>query len=286
MTAARRGPRPARLGRVVIVGRGRVGRALHAALDAARVRVTLVAGRAAATSARVADADVVVLAVPDAAIAGLAARLEVAPGTVVLHTAGQHTEEVLDSARARGAEVGVFHPAASVVRGLAAPVFVVRGEAPAVRAARSLAAALDAHVVHTRVPRASYHALCALLANGAVGLAHASVEGLRELGIAPRDARAIAASLLRSVAHNVDAMDVPAALTGPIQRGDRAAVARHRSALAALDARTLAAYDAVAPLVLACALDAGLSARDARAIAALIATTGARRRRPRARARR
>ncbi|MEM9074249.1 MAG: DUF2520 domain-containing protein, partial [Myxococcota bacterium] len=73
--------------KVVIVGRGRVGKGLSAALRASDLEVSLRSGR---TTLRGIDPDVVVLAVPDAAIADVAARI--APATskacVFLHCAG------------------------------------------------------------------------------------------------------------------------------------------------------------------------------------------------------
>lgn len=52
--------------------------------------------------------DVVVLAVPDAAIAGVAAQLQVKPGTVVVHTSGSQPLALLQSIP--GAKTGVFYP--------------------------------------------------------------------------------------------------------------------------------------------------------------------------------
>jgi predicted short-subunit dehydrogenase-like oxidoreductase (DUF2520 family) len=63
---------------------------------------------------------------------------------------------------------------------------------------------------------------------------------------------------LRTVGENVARVGTPAALTGPIVRGDAATVRAHRDALDAVDPDARAAYDALAPHVLACALAAGL----------------------------
>jgi predicted short-subunit dehydrogenase-like oxidoreductase (DUF2520 family) len=52
--------------------------------------------------------DVVVLAVPDAALAGVAAELEVAPGTIVVHTSGSQPLALLQPIQ--GAHIGVFYP--------------------------------------------------------------------------------------------------------------------------------------------------------------------------------
>jgi predicted short-subunit dehydrogenase-like oxidoreductase (DUF2520 family) len=52
--------------------------------------------------------DVVVLAVPDFALAGVAAELEVAPGTIVLHTSGSQPLALLQAIQ--GGHIGVFYP--------------------------------------------------------------------------------------------------------------------------------------------------------------------------------
>jgi predicted short-subunit dehydrogenase-like oxidoreductase (DUF2520 family) len=104
----------------------------------------------------------------------------------------------------------------------------------------------------------AYHAAAALVANGAAALAHAGVDVLVALGIERREAARTLAGLLRSVADNVAHVGVPDALTGPIARGDAATVRLHRAALARLGKDELAAYDAVAPVIVRTASDAGL----------------------------
>ena len=52
--------------------------------------------------------DVIILAVPDATLRGVAANMEVSPGTIVVHTSGSQPLEVLDTIT--GARTGVFYP--------------------------------------------------------------------------------------------------------------------------------------------------------------------------------
>lgn len=105
---------------------------------------------------------------------------------------------------------------------------------------------------------ARYHAAAALMANGAAALANAGVALLRDQGVAQHDAERAMAGLLRSVAENVAKVGVPAALSGPIMRGNADTVASHREALSDT-AEGLAAYDAIAPIIVACAAAQGLS---------------------------
>ena len=140
MPAARRTPRaaglpaaadaPARL-RVGIVGAGRVGAVLGAALAAAGHDVVAAAGLSAASAERaarllpgvpllptdevVAAADLVVLAVPDDTLAGLVAGLAETgvwrAGQLAFHTSGAHGLAVLEPAARAGVLPLALHPA-------------------------------------------------------------------------------------------------------------------------------------------------------------------------------
>jgi predicted short-subunit dehydrogenase-like oxidoreductase (DUF2520 family) len=58
------------------------------------------------------------------------------------------------------------------------------------------------------------------------------------------------ASLLRNAVANITTLGPRAALTGPAARGDKAAIARQGAAVAAWDAPTGAAYQALSELAL------------------------------------
>lgn len=222
----------------------------------------------------------IVLAVPDPALAVLADRIarSVRPGAVVLHVAGGLGRDVLAPCRAAGAPIGVMHPLVSFASARHAPplagaTFVIDGDPRAVRAARAIARSLGARALVLPLHGPAYHAVAALLANGAAALAALSVDAFVALGAPRRDAERASAALLGSVASNITSVGLPAALTGPIVRGDARAVARHRDALAALDRGALSAYDAVAPAILQVARRAGLDPRSARAIRVALGAT-------------
>jgi predicted short-subunit dehydrogenase-like oxidoreductase (DUF2520 family) len=258
--------------KIIVLGRGRVGTGLSRALRAAGVRVRLAPARTAARELR--DADAVVLAVPDNAIAAIAH--EIAPalrrGAVVFHCAGARDVSELAPCAERGAETGVLHPLVSFANAKAPPsmrgaTFVVHGSPRAIAAGKRLARACRGRAVVAPAHGPAYHAAAALVANGSAALAHAAVRVLERLGLGRDDAEHAVGGLLRSVADNVETIGVPAALTGPIARGDAGAVAAHRVALGRTDRAALAAYDGVAPAVLACARDAGLSEASSRSVA-------------------
>lgn len=253
--------------KVVFVGRGKVGTALYRSALEASLDATLARGSAPDRSS-LDGADLVVLAVPDAAIgkvgAEIARRVE---GPVLVHCAGARGPGALAEARARGASVGAMHPLVSFANAehpppLSGALFLVDGDARAVALARILAVALGARPVERAAHGPAYHAAAALAANGAAALAFHSIRILGRLGISRDDAREGVAALLASVAANVRTLGVPAALTGPIVRGDADTVRAHRSAIAAHPAAK-AAYDCVGEAVLACARAAGLPKRPA-----------------------
>lgn len=254
---------------MVLVGRGRVGRGLARALRAGGATVHLLRGQ----TTRLPDANVVVLCVPDGQVPEVSRRLDaLAPARVpFLHCAGALGPEALACAhRPRGA----LHPMVSFADPRRPPLvagttFTIAGDVAARRAARRLARIAGARVLDAPLHGAGYHAAAALVANGAAGLATVGAELLEALGAERRDAERTLAGLLRTVADNVERLGVPAALTGPIRRGDVDTVIAHRRALRRYG-QALAAYDAMAPIILRTAQAAGLPPGKARALRRLL----------------
>lgn len=196
----------------------------------------------------------------------------------MLHCAGARTAQELSALTPAGVSTGVLHPLVSFVRGARAELrgaaMVATGDRRALVRARWLTRAVGARLVVAApgVHGPRYHAAAALAANGAVGLAWAARALLVEQGLAPRQADHALASLLSSVAHNLQQVGLPGALSGPILRGDAAAVRAHRAALR--DAPIAAsAYAGVAPAVLDCARAAGLGRAEARRVTAALRAT-------------
>lgn len=257
---------------VTIVGRGRVGRGLARSLGSAEDTVVALGGHRT-PAAKLMNADVVVLAVPDDSIEAAAAEVSrhVRPATVVLHCAGARGTGELASCQERGCPVGVMHPLVSFPSNRKTPslegtTFTVNGDPRAVAAARSIAKRCGARAVPGKTGNPAYHAAASMAANGAAGLAFAAVAVLERLGFSRRDAERAIGGLLRTVGDNVQELGVPAALTGPVTRGEPETVARHRSAMRRRGKPALESYDAILPVIVRCARAAGLPARKAREI--------------------
>jgi len=266
---------------VCVVGRGKVGRALYRALHEAGEPCTLVAGRgllAGTESVRkLGRHRTFVFAVPDGSIRELAEKLAPLLDARVraLHCAGARGVGELGALRERGVAVALFHPLVSFASSrqrsaLRGATFTSLGDRRATSEAKRLSRRIGARCVVlpelSDSEAARYHAAAALVANGAAALADVAARILRELGYGQRDAERALSSLLASVAGNVARVGVPAALTGPVVRGDASTVARHLDALAESDQAASRAYAALQPTVVASALARGLGSREARAI--------------------
>jgi len=95
-----------------------------------------------------------------------------------------------------------------------------------------------------------YHA-AAVFATNFLPVLQATAEDLwQATGMPAELIPALRASLLRNAVANITTLGPQAALTGPAARGDTAAIARQGAAVAAWDAQTGAAYDALSALAL------------------------------------
>jgi predicted short-subunit dehydrogenase-like oxidoreductase (DUF2520 family) len=215
--------------RLAIVGQGRMGTALARALpDAAGPFPRGFDG---------AGFDAVILAVPDGAIAAAAAAI--VPGPLVGHCAGALGLDVLAPHEAFG-----LHPLMTVTR--AAARFegaggAIAGSTPrALAYARQLATRLGLQAVEIAdADRAIYHAAASVASNFLVTLEDAAEELLALTGADRR----ILVPLVQAALDHWAALGGPAAITGPIARGDAGTVARQRAAIEARAAHLLPLFD-------------------------------------------
>ncbi|MBL6278670.1 DUF2520 domain-containing protein [Micromonospora fiedleri] len=256
---------------VGIVGAGRVGTTLGAALAAVGHRVVATTGSSGASQARVAlllptvsrrpaaevaraATDLLLIAVPDDAlagvVAGLAAEGALRPGQVVAHTSGAHGLAVLAPAVAAGARPLALHPAMTFT-GTPDDLSRLSGISYGVTAPaelRPLAARLVADLGGVpewigEADRPLYHAALAHGANHLVTLVNEAADRLRDAGVAQPEK--VLAPLLRAALENALRLGDDA-LTGPVARGDAGTVARHLTQLTATAPESVPAYLALA----------------------------------------
>lgn len=273
--------RPARL-TVGVVGAGRVGCALAAALQLAGHRPVAVSGVSERSRSRAAEllpgvplvepaevlarAELVLLTVPDDALPGLVTGLAetgaVRPGTLVAHTSGRYGADVLAPALRAGALPLALHP---VMTFTGTPVDVQRlaGCSFGVTAPEELRLAAEALVIEmggepewvAEETRPLYHAALAMGANHLVTLVAQSMELLRESGVSAPD-RMLGPLLGAALDNALRSGD--AALTGPVARGDAGTVAAHVRELGRHAPQSVPGYLAMARATADRALDQGL----------------------------
>ena len=214
---------------VRVIGPGRAGLSLARGLDKAGWRVLDVLGRGDDVASAAAGADLLVIATPDDAIAGVAASVAPADGCVVAHLAGALGLDVL-APHARRASVHPLRSLPTPSTDLAGAWFAIAGDA----LAGELVADLDGRLVAVDdAARTAYHAAAVMASNHLVALLGAVERVAAEAGV-PLDAFL---DLVRGTVDNVELLGPEGALTGPVARGDWDTVARHLEALP-LDERT------------------------------------------------
>ncbi len=184
--------------------------------------------------------EAVLLAVPDREIAGAARAVR--PGPMVGHCAGAWGLDLLVPHEAFG-----LHPLMTVT--LAGASFTGAGAAVAGTTERALAFAhalaealgMSAFTIADN-DRAVYHAAASMASNFLVTLEDAAETVLRSTGAERR----ILVPLVRAALENWAELGGPAALTGPIARGDEVGVARQRAAVEERTPELLALFDALA----------------------------------------
>jgi len=226
--------------RIAVVGAGRVGVPLAAALREAGFSVEGPLGRGETPAA----CDAVVLCVPDAEIAA-AAEAVAGAAPLVGHTSGATALAALGPANA---ERFGLHPLQTFAFG--PETFTGAGAAVAGSTPRALdfAASLARRLGMTPFEiddegRAAYHAAAALASNFLVTLQAAAESIAAGAGLEPSEARALLVPLLRRTVDNLAELGPEAALTGPIARGDYATVAAQRAAVEEVAPHLLDLFD-------------------------------------------
>jgi predicted short-subunit dehydrogenase-like oxidoreductase (DUF2520 family) len=242
--------RPARLD-VGVVGAGRVGAVLGAALARAGHRVVAVSGVSEASLARAADllpgvpvlppeevvrrSELVLLAVPDDALADLVSGLATTgawqAGQLVVHTSGRHALEVYAPAAPQHVLGMTIHPAMTFsgtaidLDRLADCCFGVTAPEPLRPVAEALVLEVGGEPVWVQESqRPMYHAA---LAHGANHLVTLTAQALQALGAAGVESPARVLGPLMAAALDNALRSGDGALTGPVARGDAGTVAEH-----------------------------------------------------------
>jgi predicted short-subunit dehydrogenase-like oxidoreductase (DUF2520 family) len=251
--------------RIGFIGAGRTASALAAALSDAGYEVSAVSSRSPASSAALAErlpncaafehpqgvidaAGVVFITTPDDVIQSSVEELRWRSGTGVAHCSGALSRDVLSAAAANGVETGCLHPLQSFASREASPdlhgtYFAIEADGVLDSVLREMVEALGGVAITLRAEdRVLYHASAVLASNYVVTLLKLATDLWLRLGYDRATALQALMPLLRGAVNNLDTLGLPAALTGPVARGDVDIVRRHLEALADGAPEALDAY--------------------------------------------
>ena len=269
-----------------IVGTGAVGTALGVALARAGWPVHAVAGRDAGRRERaqaaigavrgfdeaqalIEEVELILVAIPDDALAGLAAQVRMYSGQAMVHTSGALGADVLAPAMAAGTQVGTFHPLVAfadtelAVAALHGATIAIEADDQLADLLARMAEAIGGHAVRLAPgSKGAYHAAAVLAAGGFVALLDAIVELGRVAGLDEAGSLAIYGPLIEGTLANARALGVAAALTGPITRGDSGTLRDHLRVLRASAPGVLDLYRAAAEREIAIAAARGTLAPE------------------------
>ncbi|MEV4218874.1 Rossmann-like and DUF2520 domain-containing protein [Nonomuraea sp. ATR24] len=272
--------RPARLA-VGVLGSGKVGSALGAALAQAGHRIVAASGVSDASRRWAADrlgvepvrpeevveaAELILLTVPDDAlpdlVSGLAATGAGLQGKLLVHTSGAYGLSVLRPAAEAGALPFALHPVMTFtgrdddLNRITGCSFGVTAPEPLRPIAEALVIEMGGEPVWIAdADRALYHAALASAANHMVTLIAESSDLLGRIGV--EHPGRMLGPLLGAALDNVLRLGI-GGLTGPVVRGDAGTVRKHVDALILAAPEAADAYVALARLTADRALAAGL----------------------------
>jgi predicted short-subunit dehydrogenase-like oxidoreductase (DUF2520 family) len=240
-----------------IIGAGAVGTALGVALHRAGWKVRAVASRDPArrerftklvdgsrafaeATALMDEVELIVVAVPDDAVAAVAGGLRMYSGQAMVHTSGALDAAVLAPAMAAGTQIGSFHPLVAfadterAVAALHGATVAIEGDDQLAALLGQMAEAIGAVPVRLAAgSKSAYHAAAVLAAGGFIALLDAIAELGRVAGLDEAGSLAIYGPLIEQTLGNARALGIREALTGPITRGDRGTLEAHLRTLRA-----------------------------------------------------
>jgi len=253
---------------VAIIGAGRLGKALALALQSSGYAIVALVARHRATAQKAArlfnkasarpealgasqlgqlpPASLIIISTPDDGIADTAENLSNVwagkTGTVVLHTSGALSSEVLAPLKGRGFHTGSIHPLISIsdpvagAEALRGAFYCLEGTRKAEALAKSIVRDLGGSSFSIKAEKkALYHAAAVMASPHLTALFDLALEMLASCGLNKTQAQKVFIPLLESTVNNLKVSTPQQALTGTFARGDVATVRRHLQALSGKD---------------------------------------------------
>lgn len=240
-----------------VIGAGRMGRALQAALERAGIDASPPWSRSSDRPLEqvLEGSGTILVAVPDDAVTDVLGSIAehacgcplvvVTSGSVQLAATAQLHRDRFTIARMHPLRVIATTGSPTSLRG--APCAIACDDPSGREQVRALATSFGMRPLEVHDDDApAWHAAAVLSSNFVTTLLADSIAILEGLGVDAGDARAAATDLARSAIEAVAASGARSALTGPIARGDVGVVSAHRKALIRSAPQLIEAYDALA----------------------------------------
>jgi predicted short-subunit dehydrogenase-like oxidoreductase (DUF2520 family) len=241
--------------KVAIIGAGKVGTAIGYLLSRRGYRIVGVASRTLKSSKKAVSfighgdaskdlgkiagqADIIFITTSDEAIENVCKKLAssrcLVQGTYIFHTCGALPSSILVSAKKVGLYIGSIHPLQSLadvkeaVKRLKGSFFCIEGDRKAINVAKKIVSDLKGRCLTVSVDRKPlYHAGAAVVSNFLVSTINFGLELNEAAGIKRERALKALMPLIHGTVGNIETIGIPAALTGPIARGDAEIISRH-----------------------------------------------------------
>lgn len=232
---------------ISIIGVGRLGGALAIALSAKNYEIEKLIFRSPAdlspivkelkskplicnlTETKDIDSEIILITTQDAEIENVALQLEnkIKPDTIILHTSGALSAEVLNGLREKGCKTGSFHPLVSISDSVIGATrfknayFCVEGDTEAIQTAEKIVEDLGgkSFSIETKF-KTLYHASAVTACGHLVALIDVALEMLTKCGLNAETSRQILLPLIKSTVENLETQTTAQALTGTFARAD------------------------------------------------------------------
>jgi len=187
-------------------------------------------------------ADIYFITTSDDAIQPICAELvkenTLNPDTIIVHCSGSLTSDILSQAKQRNCSIASIHPIKSFahpeesIKTFPGTYCAMEGDSIALPRLKTLFEKIDAHVFTINKEKKSlYHAAGVLANNYLVTLHYQAVQAYTLAGIDDETANTLVTMLMTDAMNNLKQLTHPAALTGPLQRGDSQTISQHLQAL-------------------------------------------------------
>ncbi len=206
--------------------------------------------RAVATPQEVVDAvDLVFLAVPDDAIAGVAASARWRAGMAAIHCSAATEVDALEAAARQGAQIGGFHPLQAfggpdiAMKTLPGCTIAIEAGGPLRARLEALAAVLGCPTI--RLPpgsRPRYHAAAHYAAGFVFALINEAADIWQTFGIPREDTVAALVPLLKGTVASMEHSGLGQGLPGIFSRGDVGTLRKHLAGLEGVGLDALRLY--------------------------------------------